>query len=261
MNAEQSRTRLGTLLREKLLPNLGNFDYVYSYGTTASKMTKTILNNKIPHVFSNVAAPVESDIVRSMEASGENICGTCNTIPLSMQVETAIKVIKLRKLGILFNPREKNVLLMRKKLYEIAAIRGIEVIDLRSPPAQDQLEQNLQKILEKSVVVDAVYLPLDSFLITRADLIGTKLRDAQMKSIAAQKQFIIKGALLGTIPDYYKLGTIVASIVDRHHKGEKLEDIPIQLPKEAILMVNKTTSAMLGVSIPESLLRKAIIVK
>ena len=261
MNAEQKRTRLSTLLRKKLLPNLGNFDYVYSYGTTASKMTKTILSNKIPQVFSNVASPVESDIVKSTVASGENISGTCNTIPVSVQIETAMKVIKFRKLGILFNPREKNALIMRNDLYRVAAKLGIEVIDLRSPPSHDMLEQNLQKLVEKSIVLDAIYLPLDSFLITQADFIGIKLRDAQMKSIAAQKQFIIKGALLGTIPDYYNLGTKVASIVDRHQKEEKLENIPIQFPEEPLIMVNKTTSAQLGVRIPKRLLTKAIIVE
>ena len=81
LNAAQSRTTLGRLLREDLLPNLDNFDYVYSYGTTASKMTKTILNNKVPHVFSNVAAPVESEIADSMQSSGRNMSGTSNRVP------------------------------------------------------------------------------------------------------------------------------------------------------------------------------------
>jgi len=108
LNAAQNRTMLGRLLREELLPNLDKFDYVYSYGTTASKMTKTILNNKLPHVFSNVAAPVESEIADTMQSSGGNMSGTSNRVPLSLQIETAIRVVSFKKLGIMFNPREKK---------------------------------------------------------------------------------------------------------------------------------------------------------
>jgi ABC-type uncharacterized transport system substrate-binding protein len=93
LNAAQDRTKLGGLLREQLLPSLKNFDYVYSYGTTASKMTKTALSNKVPHVFSNVAAPVESEIAASMNSSGGNMSGTSNRVPLSLQIEIARRAV------------------------------------------------------------------------------------------------------------------------------------------------------------------------
>jgi len=83
LNAGQDRSTLGRLLREELLPNLSNFDYVYSYGTTASKMTKTALNNKAPHVFRKVAAPVESGIAASMKSSGGNKGSCPNCRPAS----------------------------------------------------------------------------------------------------------------------------------------------------------------------------------
>jgi putative tryptophan/tyrosine transport system substrate-binding protein len=261
LNADQSRTRLGTLLREELLPHLDTFDYVYSYGTTASKMTKTILNNKAPHVFSNVAAPVESEIVSSMASSGENISGTSNRIPLSVQIETAAKIISFRTLGILFNSREKNAMVIRDELYNLGKKHNFEVIDLRSPPAEDLLEKNLQALNNKQIVVDAVYLPLDSYLLTKADVIGPRLRSAKIKSIAAQKKYIEKGALFGVIPDYYKLGKVVAKIIDRHQKGEQFENIPVGTPEDPLIMVNKTTAKTLGVTIPENVMKNAIVVE
>jgi ABC-type uncharacterized transport system substrate-binding protein len=261
MNAGQDRKELGRLLRKELEPKLYNFDYIYSYGTTASKMTKSIVNDRIPHLFSNVAAPVESDIVPSMASSGGNISGTSNRVPLTLQIGTALKVIQFKRLGLFFNPREKNAMVIRNELYAIAKDFGFEVIDLRSPPVQDSLEQNLQKLVDKSIVVDAVYLPLDSFLLTKAELIGTKLRTAKIKSIAAQKKYIENGALFGVIPDYYKLGKVVATILDRHQKGEKLQNIPIQTPKEPLVVINKSSSDELNINIPEAFRKKAIIVE
>ncbi len=261
MNAGQDRKELGRLLRKELEPQLYNFDYIYSYGTTASKMTKSIVNDRVPHLFSNVAAPVESDIVPSMASSGGNISGTSNRVPLTLQIGSALKVFQFKRLGLFFNPREKNAMVIRNELYAIAKDFGFEVIDLRSPPVQDSLEQNLQKLIDKSIVVDAVYLPLDSFLLTKAELIGTKLRAGKIKSVAAQKKYIENGALFGVIPDYYKLGKVVATILDRHQKGEKLQNIPIQIPKEPLMVINKTGSDELNIIIPEAYRIKAIIVE
>ncbi len=114
---------------------------------------------------------------------------------------------------------------------------------------------------DKSIIVDAIYLPLDSFLLTKAQLIGPKLRSAKILSIASQKKYIQNGALFGAIPDYYSLGKEVAKIVDRHRNGEKLGETPIQTPKEPLLMINKTTADLLNITIPEHLLKKAIIVE
>lgn len=261
LNAAQDRTKLGGLLREQLLPNLKNFDYVYSYGTTASKMTKTALNDKVPHVFSNVAAPVESEIAVSMSSSGGNMTGTSNRVPLSLQIEIARRALPFKKLGIMFNPREKNAMVVRESLYEIAKEQGFDVVDLRSVPGGDTLQSNLQKLRDRSVSIDAVYLPLDSYHMTKADLIGSTLRSAKIPTIAAQKKYIQNGALFGVIPDYYALGKEVARIVDRHQKGEELIKIPVVTPKEPLIMVNKTTAQVLGVVLPETLMARAIAVE
>lgn len=261
LNAKQNRTRLGGLLREQLLPNLKDFDYVYSYGTTASKMTKTVLNNKVPQVFSNVTAPVESEIVDSMQSSGGNISGTSNRVPLSLQIETAIRVIRLKTLAIMFNPREKNAEVVRENLHQISKRYGFQIIDLRSVPGDNSLQNNLKKLGDGTVRVDAVYLPLDSYHMTQAKLIGSKLHSARIITIAAQKKYIQNGALFGAIPDYYALGKEVAGIVDQHQKGETLVNIPIVTPKEPLVMINKTTSQALRVEFPKGMLAKAVIVE
>ncbi len=260
MDAKQDRGSLRHLLTNVLIANLGDFDYVYSYGTTASQMTKFILQNRIPHVFSNVAAPVRSKVVRSMDSSGENISGTSNRIPVSVQIEIILRILKFKRIGILFNPREKNSALMREELYRASEKFDFQVVDLRSPPAMDMLQKNLRKLTDRSVVVDAIYLPLDSFLITQAEEIGAKLRAAKIPSIGAQKKFMGNGALLGVIPDYYALGQEVAMMVHRHRTGEALGDMRIGTVKEPILMINETTRQALDITIPKGLVKNTVVV-
>src|SRR5262249_188759 len=154
--------------------------------------------------------------------------------------KTIMQIMQFKRLGLFFNPREQNAMIERQRLSDTAKELNLEVIDLRSPPAQEMLEQNLRQLIDKSIAVDAVYLPLDSFMVSNAKMIGNKLRDAKIKSIGALEGYIKGGVLVGVVPDYYQLGKSIASIVDMNQKGEKLQNIPVITVKEPILMINKT---------------------
>ncbi len=151
--------------------------------------------------------------------------------------------------------------MVREQLQALAASRNLEIVDLRSPPALDSLKDNLQKLKDKSIVVDAVYLPPDSFLTSNSKLIGPELKAAKIRSIAAVNMFIDDGALMGFVPDYHKLGKAAAGIIDRHQKGERLQNIPVATDKEPQLLINRATARLLGVTIPEGLLAKATFVE
>lgn len=55
---------------------------------------------------------------------------------------------------------------------------------------------------------------------------------------------------MGFVVDYYDLGKAVAAIVDRNQRGEELQQIPVA-EADFVLMINQTTSDLLGVKIPE----------
>ena len=260
MNAGQDRSELGRLLRDDLKPNLDKFDYVYTFGTTVSRATKSIVMDKTPQIYNAVTDPIGGGIVKSTEASGGNISGVTLAIPLSLQIQTALKVIAVKRLGFLFNPREKNSMLVRDKLNEVAKQYQFEVVDLRSPPAQEMLQENLGKLKSKTIKVDAVYLPPDSFLVSKARLIGETLTAAKITSIASLETFIEKGALMGVVPDYFELGQIAASIVHQKERGATLAEIPMHATKNPQLMINQTTAKSLNVRMPENMLKKAVVV-
>lgn len=260
VDGKQNKTKLGQILREELQPRLREFDYVYTFGTTATRATKLILNDQVPHIFSIVVDPVGAGIVRSMNSPGSNIGGASNAISLALQIDTALKIIKFKRLGLFFNPRERNSALIREHLQGLAASRQFEVIDLRSAPATNSLEENLQKLKDKSVAIDTVYLPADNFMLSKSELIGSELRAAKIKSIAASRTYIDNGAMLGLVPDYYKLGKGAATIVDRHQKGTRLADMAIFTEKEPKIVINMTTVRALNVEIPEDVLAKATLI-
>jgi len=261
MNAGQDRAELGRLLREDLKAKLETSDYVYAYGTTVALATKTIVQDKVPIVFNIVADPVGAGLVKSMEASGGNIAGVTNEVPLTLQLQTALQVGPIRRLGILFNPREKNSMLIRDRLAEVGRPLNIEVVDLRSPPAQDMLQDNLRKLRDRTIAVDAVYLPPDSFVVSNAKLVGAELRAAKVRSIASLEAFVEQGAFMGVVADYYTLGRAAATIVHRHQGGQQLSNMSLLADPNPVLKVNSTTARALGITIPEPLRKRAVIVE
>jgi ABC-type uncharacterized transport system substrate-binding protein len=261
VNAGQNRKALGQLLQRDIVPNLSNFDYIYTFGTTVSKRTKAVIKNEIPHVFNVVTDPVGAGIVKSLQASGGNISGATDHIPVAMRIEAASAILKFKRLGLLFNPREKNSMIERKNLQAVAQKWHFEVVDLRAPPTHDMLPKSLQQLIEKSVVVDAVYLPPDSYMVSNAALIGAQLRAANLPSIASVKTFIEHGALIGVVVDYARLGKAVAGIVHRHQQGEQLRHIPVRTVKEPLLVINKTSSKQFNLTIPDAVFKEAIVVE
>lgn len=260
INADQSKEKLGQLVRERLMSNTRDFDYVYTFGTTVSKAVHIVLRDEVPQIFNIVAAPVEAGLVTSMQSPGGNITGVTNAIPLSLQFGTATNVIAFKRLGLIFNPREKNSMAIRRNLNEISQRYGFLIVDIKSPPARNALENNLAKLKDGSIVVDAVYLPPDSFVVSNAELIGKELKSAKIKSIGSIKKYITNGALMGVVPDYTMLGREAANIVDRHRKGEQLKNIAVQSPREAVLIINRSTSQALQVEFPQEFIKNAIFV-
>jgi len=264
VNGDQDRRTLRSRFEEMIIPNLDTFDYIYSFGSTASKMTKDLVKGRIPQLFNIVIDPVGAGLVRSLSEPGDNISGASQIVPLEAQIRAALNLFSIKKLGMFFNPREKNSMIQRNQIKRVAEKYGFEVVDLRSPPALETLEKNLQKLADKRIAVDAVYLPFDSFLVSNAALIGSKLREAKIKSIATIKLYIDGGALMGVVPDYPRMGRAVAQVLDRHRKGEELGHIPVQEPyltEAPILLINEITRAALGLEIPEAVLSKAVTVK
>jgi putative tryptophan/tyrosine transport system substrate-binding protein len=260
-NAEQNQQTLGQLLQYDIVPSLHTFDYLYTFGTTVSQITKAIIKNQAPQIFNIVTDPVGAGIVKDLQASGGNISGTTSNIPLTRQIAVALQILPFQRLGFFFNPREKNAMLVRQQLQEIAQQWHFDVVDLRSPPAEDMLHKNLQQLVEKSIVVDAIYLPPDSYMVSHASLIGAQLRAAKLPSIGSVQEFVEHGALVGVVADYAKLGRAAARIVHRHQHGEQLQQIPVQTDEAPVVLINKTSSALLNLSIPDAVLKEALVVE
>lgn len=260
-NAKQNRSQLAAYLRLKFLPNIENYDYVYSFGTTASQMVKSINEYKVPHIFNIVTDPVKAKIVKTMENPGVNISGVSHKVPLENQIETALSLKKIRKIAFFFNPRESNSLIIKKEMESLSRKYKFDLFEFRTAPVNDMLEQNLLNLEKNQDGIDFVYIPLDSYLTTKSKDIGNCLKKIKIASLGTMKEHVDNGALLGLVPDYYNLGKKAAQVLDRNYRGEPLSQIEVQKEENPKIAINESTRKAIKVKIPRSLLKNAIIIE
>jgi putative ABC transport system substrate-binding protein len=65
------------------------------------------------------------------------------------------------------------------------------------------------------------------------------------------------GGLLSYGPDFVDNWRRTASYVDRILRGEKPGDLPVQFPTKFEMVVNLKTAKALGLTVPQSILRRA----
>ena len=252
---------MATRVREQKKFLISNVDYVYTIGTTVSKVVKGIINRDVPQIFNCVTDPVASKIVDSLDEPGKNMGGVGNITPLDMQLKNAKKLINFQRLGVFHNPREHNSNLILDRLIALEKKFQFEVTLLRVSPGNNRLQHLLSALNDGSISVDAVYLPGATYLLSQTEIIGKQLKQAKIKSIGGIERYMRYGVMMGTVSDYPELGRQAARIIDRNQKGESLDKIGIQTPPDFKLVINLTTAKELGVVIPPEILRTATIIE
>jgi putative ABC transport system substrate-binding protein len=121
-------------------------DLVYTWGTTvtlgiAGAMDAdpaTRIPPEIPVVFALVADPVGARIAPAMgEPSGRNLTGVSHIVPLPSQIAAIRAYRPFDRLGVIFNPQERNSQLNVDGLQALSGEEGFELVALPVPPGPD----------------------------------------------------------------------------------------------------------------------------
>jgi putative ABC transport system substrate-binding protein len=90
----------------------------------------------------------------------------------------------------------------------------------------------------------------------RAPIILAAARN-NVPAVYTLPDFVREGRLLAYGPDRVDIFRRAASYVDRILRGEKLGDLPVQLPVKYEMVVNRKTATVLGLAILPSILLRA----
>jgi len=242
-------------------------DLVFTWGTTVTqemlgtydKVDPAKHITDIPAVFAIVSQPEGSKVVPSLKSSGRNITGTSYLVPMETQVNLIQSYHPVSRLGMVYNPLEKNSqvavdelrVLGKQMDFELVPV-PVEVVD--GKPSAASIPAKVAEV--KQAGVDFLYIPPDTFINVNRDALTQAALDHKLPTFAAAENPVVNSkAMYGGVYRYYTVGQLTAYKAEQilvHKKSPA--DIPIDPPKRLSLIINMPVVRELGFYPPMNLL-------
>jgi putative ABC transport system substrate-binding protein len=220
-------------------------------GVAAKNATTTI-----PIVAVN-GDPVRLGLVSSMSHPGGNITGISLISPelAAKRLEILRELVpKATRAGEIVDRANQYWYRVREdyeRVFELLRLQPI-FIEIAS---SDAIPAAIAEIADRRA--DAFIVRGDPMLASNREQIARLALQYKLPTIAEERHFSEAGLLLSYGSDPRAVARRSASIVDRILRGAKPGDIPLEQPTKFELVINLKTARSLGLTIPQSILRRA----
>ncbi|MFT0756721.1 ABC transporter substrate-binding protein [Streptococcus hohhotensis] len=201
-----------------------------------------------PVVFSAVTDPVSAKLVESREHPGSNVTGTSDqsSDAISTQINLIKKVLpKAKTIGILYTQSEPNSVVQKDEAKRLLEEKGFTVVE------KTILDSNNVKAAAESLMaeVDMVFVPTDNIISSTMETVKQVSIKHKVPVFGGSTEMIAVGGLYNYGTNYEELGRQTARMLVRVLKGEKPENIAVELPEKLELHTNKEMADALGIDI------------
>ncbi|MGQ9810906.1 MAG: ABC transporter substrate-binding protein [bacterium] len=246
-----TRDRADEELRQKINP--GEIDLVLALGTEAAQMVKRA-NLKVPALFSMVSEPAQVGLLNSSSNGETPMTGVSLDIAPEEQFKALLEIVPgVKRIGVIYDPNESEQIV---DLGTRAANRlGIGLVTY-PVTSEGQVPEGLTFIRPR---IDALWLVSDRTVLTTQALQHIYLFAFQtsLPLMGLSDHFVKMGALLAVSPDYEDVGEQSAELAIRILKGEDPEVLPVASPRKTQISLNSRTAQIIGLAIPDRVVRKA----
>jgi putative ABC transport system substrate-binding protein len=231
-------------------------DLIVTRGSTYVQGARTATSS-IPIVFTMHANPVGAGHVASLASPGGNITGLSD-----VGEDTEAKRLELLKTT---DPRIKRVAVLwnpgtpshppRLKAVEAAARQ----LHLQLEPVVARNGEEVESAfaaMARAHAQAALVISYGPYIAVRERIAELAIR-YRLPTFFNWRDHVEAGGLMSYGPDYSDLVRRGAIYVDKILKGAKPADLPIEQPTKFELVINLKTAKALGLTIPDSLLRRA----
>lgn len=201
-----------------------------------------------PVIFSAVTDPVSAKLVESREHPGGNVTGTSDqsSDAISTQINLIKKVLpKAKTIGILYTQSEPNSVVQKDEAKRLLEEKGFTVVE------KTILDSNNVKAAAESLMaeVDMVFVPTDNIISSTMETVKQISIKHKVPVFGGSTEMIAVGGLYNYGTNYEELGRQTARMLIRVLKGEKPENIAVELPEKLELHTNKEMADALGIDI------------
>lgn len=201
-----------------------------------------------PVIFSAVTDPVSAKLVESREHPGGNVTGTSDqsSDAISTQINLIKKVLpKAKTIGILYTQSEPNSVVQKDEAKRLLEEKGFTVVE------KTILDSNNVKAAAESLMaeVDMVFVPTDNIISSTMKTVKQVSIKHKVPVFGGSTEMIAVGGLYNYGTNYEELGRQTARMLIRVLKGEKPENIAVELPEKLELHTNQEMADALGIDI------------
>ena len=201
-----------------------------------------------PVIFSAVTDPVSAKLVESREHPGGNVTGTSDqsSDAISTQINLIKKVLpKAKSIGILYTQSEPNSVVQKDEAKRLLEEKGFTVVE------KTILDSNNVKAAAESLMteVDMVFVPTDNIISSTMETVKQVSIKHKVPVFGGSTEMVAVGGLYNYGTNYEELGRQTARMLVRVLKGEKPENIAVELPEKLELHTNQEMATALGIDI------------
>lgn len=226
---------------------------ILALGTDAARMVKDC-HSEIPSVFSMVSEPGQSGLLNSGGNGGTPMTGVCLDVPVDEQFLSLLDVVpRAKRIGVIYNPQESQFLVDEARNAANRMNLGLVAYPIDS---EAEVPEGLNSLRPK---IDALWLVSDRTVLTTQSLQFVFLYAFQtnLPLMGLSEHFVKMGALFAVGPDYQDVGMQSGEFAAQILRGRDPDDLPVASPRKVLLSLNLRTAEIIGLSIPEGVVRKA----
>ena len=251
-------------------------DLIYSWGTPQTRALVGPYDDADPHkhvtdipvVFTFVAAPVDAKIVPDLAHPGRNVTGTVHIAPIAVQLNTILAYRPVKRIGVVYNPQERNSILTIEGLRAEATLRNLELVeepvplDDRKEPIAAAVPGLIANLAKRGAEV--LYIGPDTFIaFYNRTVVAAEALNHHLPTFSATELIVrTDKAMLALASSSYGIGRFTAfKAAQILLEGIKPADIPVETLKRFSVIINMATVRALEYYPPIGLLNFAEIIE
>jgi len=226
----------------------------------ASMAKEATASAHIPVVFGPAGDPVDTGLVQSITASGNNLTGV-STLSLELtakRMEMLARLVpKARQVAVVFNPDDKFSQDIVKQTYGAAEKLGLRLREVRGRDAAE-IQAALGGLRHDQA--DAVFAISDVLVNNQVASLSAIARERKLPYMVHMRSLAERGALASYGINTYEIGRQAARLADKVLNGTRPAEIPIETPRRLELVINLRVAKEIGLAVPNQLLREADVI-
>ncbi|MGI9888784.1 ABC transporter substrate-binding protein [Vibrio chagasii] len=223
---------------------------------TPSSQALVSATRSIPIVFTAVTDPIGARLVKQLEKPGRNVTGLSDLSPIVQHVSLIKELLpEANSIGVVYNPAESNSVALVALLKKACRDFGYELHTEKALTIED-VESKAESLAKRS---DVIYALTDNTVASGVEGLIEAANQEGTPVVAGATSYVGKGAIAGLGLDYYDVGVQTADYVAAILNGQKPGKLSVKTAQSSQLVVNLEAARELGVTVPSSIIERAIV--